>query len=110
VGGNAEAARRAGINVAFMRIAAFVICSAMAAVGYIIAASRGNSVDPDTGGSNVLLLTVGSAVIDGTSLFGGRGRVIDAVLAEWWWPSSRTAWVSWDTAAVSSTLSRVRPC
>ncbi|MFI1168624.1 sugar ABC transporter permease [Streptomyces sp. NPDC020801] len=80
VGGNAEAARRAGINVAFIRIAAFVICSAMAAVGGIIAASRGNSVDPNTGGSNVLLLAVGSAVIGGTSLFGGRGRVIDAVL------------------------------
>ncbi|MFH9662487.1 sugar ABC transporter permease [Streptomyces sp. NPDC017248] len=80
VGGSPEAARRAGINVAFIRIAAFVICSAMAAVGGIIAASRGNSVDPNTGGSNVLLLAVGSAVIGGTSLFGGRGRVVDAVL------------------------------
>ncbi|MFE9424824.1 sugar ABC transporter permease [Kitasatospora sp. NPDC006697] len=80
VGGNAEAARRAGINVAFIRISAFVICSAMAAVGGIIAASRGNSVDPNTGGSNVLLLAVGSAVIGGTSLFGGRGRIVDAVL------------------------------
>jgi len=80
VGGNAEAARRAGINVSFIRVAAFVICSAMAAVGGIIAASRGNSVDPNTGGSNVLLLAVGSAVIGGTSLFGGRGRIVDAVL------------------------------
>ncbi|MET9443550.1 ABC transporter permease [Streptomyces sp. NPDC006610] len=80
VGGSPEAARRAGINVPFIRIAAFVICSTLAAVGGIIAASRGNSVDPNTGGSNVLLLAVGSAVIGGTSLFGGRGRVIDAVL------------------------------
>ncbi|MFC5666770.1 sugar ABC transporter permease [Kitasatospora misakiensis] len=80
VGGSPEAARRAGINVAFIRIAAFVICSCLAAVGGIIAASRGNSVDPNTGGSNVLLLAVGSAVIGGTSLFGGRGRVVDAVL------------------------------
>ncbi len=80
VGGSAEAARRAGINVAFIRTAAFVICSCLAAVGGIIAASRGNSVDPNTGGSNVLLLAVGSAVIGGTSLFGGRGRVVDAVL------------------------------
>ncbi|WP_328718805.1 ABC transporter permease [Streptomyces sp. NBC_00247] len=80
VGGSAEGARRAGINVAYIRVAAFVICSAMAAVGGIIAASRGNSVDPNTGGSNVLLLAVGSAVIGGTSLFGGRGRVVDAVL------------------------------
>ncbi|MFI7301376.1 sugar ABC transporter permease [Streptomyces sp. NPDC050121] len=80
VGGNAEAARRAGINVATIRVSAFVICSSLAAVGGIIAASRGNSVDPNTGGSNVLLLAVGAAVIGGTSLFGGRGRVVDAVL------------------------------
>ncbi|MGW0795431.1 sugar ABC transporter permease [Streptomyces sp. NPDC001089] len=80
VGGNAEAARRAGINVAAIRVTAFVICSSLAAVGGIIAASRGNSVDPNTGGSNVLLLAVGAAVIGGTSLFGGRGRARDAVL------------------------------
>ncbi|RKN44422.1 sugar ABC transporter permease [Micromonospora endolithica] len=80
VGGNREAARRAGINVDKIRISAFVICSAMAAVGGIIAASRDRSVDPNTGGSNVLLYAVGAAVIGGTSLFGGKGRVIDAVL------------------------------
>ncbi len=80
VGGNAEAARRAGINVDRIKISAFVICSAMAGVGGIIAASRAASVDPNTGGSNVLLYAVGAAVIGGTSLFGGKGRVIDAVL------------------------------
>ncbi|MGN9810919.1 sugar ABC transporter permease [Micromonospora sp. BQ11] len=80
VGGNREAARRAGINVDKIRISAFVICSTMAAVGGIIAASRDRSVDPNTGGSNVLLYAVGAAVIGGTSLFGGKGRVIDAVL------------------------------
>ncbi|WP_248961243.1 sugar ABC transporter permease [Sphaerisporangium perillae] len=80
VGGNAEAARRAGISVDRIRISAFVICSTMAAIGGIIAASRDNSVDPNTGGSNVLLFAVGAAVIGGTSLFGGKGRVIDAVL------------------------------
>ena len=80
VGGNKEAARRAGINVDAIRISAFVICSTMAAVGGVIAASRANSVDPNTGGSNVLLYAVGAAVIGGTSLFGGRGRVLDAVL------------------------------
>ena len=80
VGGNREAARRAGINVDRIRISAFVICSAMAAIGGIIAASRANSVDPNTGGSNVLLYAVGAAVIGGTSLFGGKGRVLDAVL------------------------------
>ncbi|MFR9774741.1 sugar ABC transporter permease [Micromonospora sp. MS34] len=80
VGGNTEAARRAGINVDRIRISVFVICSAMAAVGGIVAASRANSVDPNTGGSNVLLYAVGAAVIGGTSLFGGKGRVLDAVL------------------------------
>ncbi|WP_219467373.1 sugar ABC transporter permease [Nonomuraea rhizosphaerae] len=80
VGGNTEAARRAGIGVDRIRIAAFVICSSMAAVGGIIAASRASSVDPNTGGSSVLLYAVGAAVIGGTSLFGGKGRVLDAVL------------------------------
>jgi D-xylose transport system permease protein len=80
VGGNAEAARRAGIKVDSIRVSAFALCSAMAAVGGIIAASRANSVDPATGGSNVLLYAVGAAVIGGTSLFGGRGRMLDAVL------------------------------
>ncbi len=80
VGGNREAARRAGIRVDRIRIAAFVICSSMAAIGGIVAASRATSVDPNTGGSNVLLYAVGAAVIGGTSLFGGKGRVIDALL------------------------------
>ncbi|MFI6260832.1 sugar ABC transporter permease [Micromonospora sp. NPDC051006] len=80
VGGNREAARRAGINVDRIRISVFVICSTMAAVGGIVAASRANSVDPNTGGSSVLLYAVGAAVIGGTSLFGGKGRVLDAVL------------------------------
>jgi D-xylose transport system permease protein len=80
VGGNREAARRAGINVDRIRISVFVIASFMAAVGGIVAASRANSVDANTGGSNVLLYAVGAAVIGGTSLFGGKGRVLDAVL------------------------------
>jgi D-xylose transport system permease protein len=80
VGGNREAARRAGINVDRVRISVFMICSSMAAIGGIVAASRANSVDPNTGGSNVLLYAVGAAVIGGTSLFGGKGRVLDAVL------------------------------
>lgn len=80
VGGNREAARRAGINVDRIRISVFMICSFMAAIGGIIAASRSSSVDPNTGGSSVLLYAVGAAVIGGTSLFGGKGRVLDAVL------------------------------
>jgi D-xylose transport system permease protein len=80
VGGNAEAARRAGINVGQIRIACFIIGSTLAAVGGIMFVSRLNSVSPQTGGSTTLLLAVAAAVIGGTSLFGGKGRIIDAVL------------------------------
>jgi D-xylose transport system permease protein len=80
VGGNAEAARRAGIGVDWIRISVFVFGSFLASVGGIILASRGRSVDPSTGGNTVLLYAVGAAVIGGTSLFGGRGRLIDAVI------------------------------
>jgi D-xylose transport system permease protein len=80
VGGNAEAARRAGIPVDRLRISAFIICSTIAAIGGVTEASFSQSVDANTGGSNVLLYAVGAAVIGGTSLFGGRGRIVDAVL------------------------------
>jgi len=80
VGGNAEAARRAGINVFRVRLSCFVLCSTMAAVAGIMIASRTNSVNPNTGGETTLLYAVGAAVIGGTSLFGGKGRVIDAVI------------------------------
>ena len=80
VGGNAEAARRAGIAVPNIRTSVFMIGSTMAAIGGIIAASRANSVDPNAGGSNTLLYAVGAAVIGGTSLFGGKGKVRDAIL------------------------------
>ncbi|WP_328465089.1 ABC transporter permease [Actinoplanes sp. NBC_00393] len=80
VGGNTEAARRAGIPVDRIRISVFVICSFMAAIGGILVVSRASSVDPNTGGSNILLYSVGAAVIGGTSLFGGKGKVINAVI------------------------------
>lgn len=80
VGGNSEAARRAGINVAWMKVSAFVICSGMAAISGILAASYTGKVSPGSGGGNELLYAVGAAVIGGTSLFGGRGRAIDAVI------------------------------
>jgi D-xylose transport system permease protein len=80
VGGNTEAARRAGINVARIKIACFVIDSVLAAVAGILLVSYNNSVSPTTGGSTTLLLAVGAAVIGGTSLFGGKGRVGDAIL------------------------------
>jgi D-xylose transport system permease protein len=80
VGGNAEAARRAGINVRFVRMSGFMMCSSVAAVGGMALASQLNSVSPQTGGNDTVLLAVAAAVIGGTSLFGGRGRVIDAVI------------------------------
>ena len=80
VGGNAEAARRAGINVKMVRITAFMICTAFAAVAGMIFVSRANSISPTTGGSSTLLYAVGAAVIGGTSLFGGKGKVSDAIL------------------------------
>jgi ABC-type xylose transport system permease subunit len=80
VGGNAEAARRAGIDVTRIRVSVFVIGSTMAAISGIMAASRLGSVTPGSGAGNTLLYAVGAAVIGGTSLFGGRGRVRDAVL------------------------------
>jgi D-xylose transport system permease protein len=80
VGGNVEAARRAGINVKRISIICFVICSTLAAIAGIIFASKDGSVSPTTGGTTTLLLAVGAAVIGGTSLFGGRGRIIDAVV------------------------------
>ncbi|GIF72941.1 sugar ABC transporter permease [Asanoa siamensis] len=80
VGGNAEAARRAGINVAMVKLACFMIGSTLAAVGGIMLASRDNSISPSTGGASTLLYAVGAAVIGGTSLFGGKGRIVDAIL------------------------------
>jgi D-xylose transport system permease protein len=79
VGGNAEAARRAGINVKLIRILCFVISGAMAGLGGIILASRLNSVDLTFGGGTLLLDSISAAVIGGVSLFGGRGRVSGAL-------------------------------
>jgi D-xylose transport system permease protein len=80
VGGNAEAARRAGINIKRIRIIAFTICSAMAAFGGVVFAARLTSVDLNAGGGTILLDAISAAVIGGTSLFGGRGEVRDAVV------------------------------
>ena len=80
VGGNPEAARRAGIDVARIRMAVFMISSFMAGVGGIILASRLRSVDTNTGGGNLLLNAIAAAVIGGTSLFGGSGNVMSAFM------------------------------
>ncbi len=80
VGGNAEAARRAGMNVDRVRIAAFIGCSVLATVGGLLAASRLVAVNQSSGGSDILLNAIAAAVIGGTSLFGGRGRAYAALL------------------------------
>jgi D-xylose transport system permease protein len=79
VGGNAEAARRAGINVDAIRIAVFALCSTLAACGGILAASRLLAVNQSSGGNDVLLNSIAGPVIGGTSLFGGRGSVWTAL-------------------------------
>ena len=80
VGGNAEAARRAGINVDRIKIMVFAICSFMAAVGGLVLASRLRSVDTGAGGGEILLYSIAAAVIGGTSLFGGIGHIKSALL------------------------------
>ncbi len=81
VGGNAETARRAGMNVRQIRVAAFGIVGLMAAIGGIVGASRYASVSFNAfAGGPLLLEAIGAAVIGGTSLFGGRGSVWNAIL------------------------------
>jgi D-xylose transport system permease protein len=80
VGGNVEAARRAGIGIERIRIAVFAIAGTMAAIGGILAASRLLAVNQNSGGSELLLLAIAGPVIAGTSLFGGRGAVWTALV------------------------------
>jgi D-xylose transport system permease protein len=80
VGGNAEAARRAGIHVTRVRVIVFMIASSMAAIGGIMAASRLLAVNQSSGSGDFLLLAIAGPVIAGTSLFGGRGSVWHALL------------------------------
>jgi len=79
VGGNAEAARRAGINVDFIRISVFLFGSTLAAIGGILAGSRLYAVNQSSGGGDVLLNAIAAAVIGGISLFGGRGSTWSAL-------------------------------
>lgn len=80
VGGNPEAARRAGIDVGRIRISSFAMCTTLSAIGGLALASHLGGVPSDIGSGNTLLYAVGAAVVGGTSLFGGRGRIRDAVL------------------------------
>jgi len=75
VGGNPEAARRAGISVTRIRVIVFMISSGMAALGGVVFAARLSSVDLNAGGGTILLDAISAAVIGGVSLFGGRGEV-----------------------------------
>lgn len=80
VGGNAEAARRAGINVDMIRISVFGIASVLAALGGIMLTSRNFAASVATGGGEELMMAIAAAVIGGTSLFGGRGNAYSALL------------------------------
>ena len=80
IGGNAEAARRAGINVSRIRLACFVLCSMTGGMGGIVYASRLGSMSNNVNGGQLVLFAVAAAVIGGTSLFGGRGKMLHALL------------------------------
>ena len=80
VGGNKEAARRAGINVGFIFTSAFVLCASFAALGGVLSAARLASASQQAGTGDVNLNAIAAAVIGGTSLFGGRGSAYSAVL------------------------------
>ena len=80
IGGNAEAARRAGISLSRIRVLAFVLCGVTAAIGGILYSSFLTSMSNNFNGGQYVLYAVAAAVIGGTSLFGGRGRMLGAVL------------------------------
>jgi D-xylose transport system permease protein len=80
IGGNAEAARRAGINVAMVRTSAFALCSLTAGVGGLLYASFLGGMSNNVNGGQLVLYAVAAAVIGGTSLLGGRGKISHAVL------------------------------
>ncbi|HTG47880.1 MAG TPA: ABC transporter permease [Actinomycetota bacterium] len=80
IGGNAEAARRAGVNLSWIRTFGFVMCSLTAGIGGLIYVSRLRSISTAVEGGTLVLYAVAAAVIGGTSLFGGRGKAVHGVL------------------------------
>ena len=80
IGGNVEAARRAGIAVNRVYVSVFVLCSTFAALGGVLAAARGAVAGQSSGGGDTNLNAIAAAVIGGTSLFGGRGSAYSALL------------------------------
>jgi D-xylose transport system permease protein len=79
IGGNAEAARRAGVKIVLIRWTAFIICSGLAVVAGLFSASKVGAVDA-AAGRDLVLSGVAAAVVGGVSLFGGRGRLIHAAV------------------------------
>ena len=79
VGGNAEAARRSGVNVTLVKWAAFCTCSVLSVIAGIFFVAKIGSADPTTG-RDIVLSGVAAAVVGGVSLFGGRGRLIHALI------------------------------
>ena len=80
IGGNAEAARRAGVNVPMIRTVAFVLCSVTAGIAGLLYAAQLGGVSNNVNGGQLVLYAVAAAVIGGTSLFGGRGKAVHGVL------------------------------
>jgi D-xylose transport system permease protein len=80
IGGNAEAARRAGVNLVRIRATAFLLCSLTAGIAGVVYASRLRSISTSIDGGTLVLYAVAAAVIGGTSLFGGRGKALHGVL------------------------------
>jgi D-xylose transport system permease protein len=80
IGGNAEAARRAGVNLAWIRTVAFTLTSLTAGIAGVVYASRLRSISTALDGGTLVLYAVAAAVIGGTSLFGGRGKALHGVL------------------------------
>ncbi|HEY5335897.1 MAG TPA: ABC transporter permease [Mycobacteriales bacterium] len=80
IGGNAEAARRAGVSLKTIRLLAFVLCSVTSGLGGIVYLSQLGSISSNVQGGNLVLFAIASAVIGGTSLFGGKGKMIHALL------------------------------
>jgi len=80
IGGNAEAARRAGINLRRIRTMAFMLCSFTAGIAGVVYASRLRSISTALDGGTLVLYSVAAAVIGGTSLFGGRGKAVHGVI------------------------------
>ena len=80
IGGNAEAARRAGINLKMIRTTAFMLCSFTAGIAGVVYASRLRSISTALDGGTLVLYSVAAAVIGGTSLFGGRGKAVHGVI------------------------------